>query len=118
MIRAGVDVFTSIAGGASQGLFRPIQEQGAYAVCFNTNEYAKAPGLIVGCGIMEQKKLVKELLADALAGNIQYGVTKTLGVKEGYLGFISDDPGYLNSLPTEIREKFDLFMEKLKFSEQ
>jgi simple sugar transport system substrate-binding protein len=114
MIRAGVDVFTSIAGGASQGLFRTIQEQGAYAVCFNTNEYAKAPGFIVGCGQMEQKKLVKELLADALAGNIQYGTGITLGVKEGYLNFISDDPSYLNSLPPDIREKFDSFIDDLR----
>jgi simple sugar transport system substrate-binding protein len=114
MIRAGVDVFSSIAGGASQGLFRTIQEQGAYAVCFNTNEYDKAPTFIVGCGQMEQKKLVKELLADALAGNIQFGTGMTLGVKEGYLNFISDDPGYLNSLPPEIREKFDSFMDDLK----
>jgi simple sugar transport system substrate-binding protein len=114
MIRAGVDVFSSIAGGASQGLFRTIQEQGAYAVCFNTNEYDKAPTFIVGCGQMEQKKLVKELLADALAGNIQYGTGLTLGVKESSLNFISDDPGYLNSLPPHIREKFDSFMDELR----
>jgi simple sugar transport system substrate-binding protein len=117
MIRAGVDVFASIAGGASQGLFRAIQGQGvdasAYAVCFNTSEYTRAPGLIVGCGIMEQKKLVKEILASTLAGETQYGTGKTVGVKEGYLGFISDDPSYRDNLPAEIREKFDSFMDEL-----
>ena len=114
MIRAGVDVFTAIAGGAAQGLYRTIQEQGAYAVCFNTNEYSNAPGFIVGCGIMEQKKLVKEILSNVLAGNVQYGTGRTVGVKEGYLNFISDDPGYINSLPPEIRERFDLFMDDLR----
>jgi simple sugar transport system substrate-binding protein len=64
--------------------------------------------------MMEQKKLVKELLADALAGNIEYGTTKTIGIREGYIDFISDDPGYRYSLPDEIRERFDAFMDDLR----
>ena len=52
MIDAGVDVFASIAGGAAQGIIRAAGEQGAYAVFYNTNEYSRAPGVIVGCGIM------------------------------------------------------------------
>jgi len=114
MINAGVDVFTSIAGGAAQGLVRAIRERGAYAVYFNTNEYSQAPGNIVGCGIMEQKKLVKEILADVLAGKMQYGSSRTVGVKEGYLNFIFDDPGYRDSLPPEIQDQFTVFMDDLR----
>jgi len=114
MINAGVDVFTSIAGGAAQGLVRTIKERGAYAVNFNTNDYGQAPGFIVGCGKMEQKKLVKEILADALAGKINYGGSKTVGVKEGYLDFISDDPGYRDHVPAEIQQKFDSFMDDFR----
>jgi simple sugar transport system substrate-binding protein len=83
-------------------------------VSFNTNEYQQAPGFIVGCGIMRQKKLVKEILADVLAGNISYGTTKTVGVKEGYLDFISDDPGYRDYLPAELQKQFDAFMDDLR----
>jgi simple sugar transport system substrate-binding protein len=107
-------VFTSIAGGAAQGLIRAIKEQNAYAVSFNTNEYSQAPGLIVGCGIMQQKKLVKEILADVLAGKMQYGTTMTVGVKEGYLDFIFDDPGYRNYLPAELQKQFEAFMDDLR----
>jgi simple sugar transport system substrate-binding protein len=114
MINAGVDVFTSIAGGAAQGLTRTIKERSAYSVNFNTNDYSQAPGFIVGCGKMEQKKLVKEILADALAGKINYGGAKTVGVKEGYLDFISDDPGYRDHVPTELRQKFDNFMDDFR----
>ena len=114
MIRSGVSVFTSIAGGAAQGLVHTIQDQGAYAVSFNTNEYDRAPGFIIGCGIMEQKKLVKEILADALAGKILYGTDRTVGVQEGYLDFISDDPGYRDYLPPEIQERFGAFMDELR----
>jgi simple sugar transport system substrate-binding protein len=114
MIDAGVDVFASIAGGAVQGMIRTAEQRGAYAVFHNTNEYRMAAGVIVGCGLMEQKKLVQEILADALAGKIQYGVSRTVGVKEGYLDFASDDPGYTGSLPQDIRDKFDAFMRDIR----
>ncbi|MDR0494683.1 MAG: BMP family ABC transporter substrate-binding protein [Treponema sp.] len=114
MINAGADVFSSIAGGAAQGLVRAIKERNAYAVSFNASEYDQAPGLIIGCGIMQQKKLVKEILADVLAGRIQYGNTRTVGVKEGYLDFIFDDPGYRDYLPVELQNQFNAFMGDLR----
>jgi simple sugar transport system substrate-binding protein len=114
MINAGVDVFSSIAGGAAQGLVRTIKERGAYAVNFNTNDYGQAPGFIVGCGSMEQKKLTKEILADVLAGKIQYGTCTTVGVKEGYLNFIFDDSGYRDYLPAEIKTQFSAFMDDFR----
>jgi simple sugar transport system substrate-binding protein len=114
MIDAGVDVFASIAGGAAQGMIRTATERGAYVVYHNTNEYALAPGVIIGCGIMEQKKLTQEILADVLAGKIQYGSSRTVGVKEGYLNFIADDPLYLNALPQDIRSTFGAFMDDIR----
>lgn len=110
MKTAGVDVFAAIAGGAAQGLFKVAQEQGAYIVYHNTNEYKAAPGYVVGCGSMEQKKLVKEILVDVLAGTVQYGTASVVGAKEGYLGFFFDDPAYTANLPTDIRTKFEAFM--------
>ena len=114
MMNVGVKVFTSIAGNASLGLIHTIKEKGAYAVNFNNNNYSQAPGLIVGCGIMEQKKLVLEILADFLDGKIQYGTGRTVGVQDGYLDFIFDDPGYLDHLPIEIQDKFGTFMDELR----
>jgi len=108
MMNSGVDVFTAIAGGAAQGLIKTAAERGAYIVWYNNNAYNQAPGIIAGCGIMEQKKLVIEILEEAMEGNIQYGTAQTIGVREGYLGFIFDDPGYLN-LPADIKEKFNTF---------
>ena len=113
MINAGVDVFTSIAGGAAQGMIRTIIDKNAYAVIFNNNEYSRAPGNIIGCGIMEQKKLVTEILEKAIDGNIQFGTAQSIGVKEGYLGFIDDD-NYRNSVSAGIQEKFGFFMDDLR----
>jgi simple sugar transport system substrate-binding protein len=114
MLNAGVDVFTSIAGGAAQGLIRTITERGAYSVNFNTNDYNQALGFVVGCGIMEQKKLTKEILANVLEGKIQYGTGRTVGLREGYINFIFDDPGYRNFLPAAIQEQFGAFMDDLR----
>jgi len=114
MHSAGVDVFASIAGGAAQGLFKTAKEQGAYIVFHNTNEYQAAPGFVVGCGSMEQKKLVKEILADVLAGTVTYGTASTVGLKEGYLGFFFDDPAYTANLPDDIRIKFESFMDEMR----
>ena len=113
MMDMGVDVFTSIAGGASRGMIKTAADRGAYIVSYNINEYNLAQGLVVGCGIMEQKKLVMEILSDALEGKIEYGISQTVGLKEGYLGFILDDPGYINSLPQDIRVKFEAFLDDL-----
>ncbi len=114
MKTAGVDVFAAIAGGATQGLFKVAKEQGAYIVFHNTNEYKNAPGYVVGCGSMEQKKLTKEILKDALEGTIEYGKATTVGAQEGYLGFIADDPAYTNNLPADIRNTFDAFMNDIR----
>jgi len=109
MMSSGVDVFTAIAGGAAQGLIKTAVEKGAYIVWYNTNAYHLAPGYIIGCGIMEQKKLVMEILNDVLSDKIEYGISETIGIKEGYLGFIFDDPSYQN-LPQNIRDNLSRFM--------
>ncbi|NLA92991.1 MAG: BMP family ABC transporter substrate-binding protein [Spirochaetales bacterium] len=114
MINAKVDVFAIIAGGASQGLFKVAQSQGAYIVFHNERQYDAAPGYVVGCGSMEQKKLVQEILSDALAAEIKYGEATIVGLKEGYLGFFYDDGGYRDTLPLEIREEFESFMGQLR----
>ena len=110
MINAGVDVFTSIAGGATQGLIHAIRDRGAYAVFFNTNEYDQAPGLVVGSGIVRQRELTKEILANFLEGNIQFGTARTIGAGEGYIDFIFDDPGFRDHVPADIQERFEAFM--------
>jgi simple sugar transport system substrate-binding protein len=110
MIAAGVDVFGSIAGGAAQGIIRAAAAEGAYVVVHNTAVYDLAPGVIAGCGVMEQKKLTMEILGAALAGTVEYGAAKTVGTGEGYLGFAADDPGYRALVPEDIRRKVDAFI--------
>ena len=115
MIDAGVDVFTSIAGGAAQGLLHTIRERGAYAVFFNTNEYDQAPGFVVGSGIMRQRELTYEILGNFIAGNIPFGTSVELGVPEGYVDFIFDDPGFRDHVPVYIQERLEAFVDGLRY---
>ncbi|MDR2159393.1 MAG: BMP family ABC transporter substrate-binding protein [Treponema sp.] len=114
MIAAGVDVFGSIAGGAAQGILRAAGEEGAYVVVHNISAYGLAPGVIAGCGVMEQKKLVEEILAAALAGTVEYGAAKTVGVREGYLDFAADDSGYRELVPEDIRRKLGALIDDMR----
>ncbi|MCL2271211.1 MAG: BMP family ABC transporter substrate-binding protein [Treponema sp.] len=113
MMNSGVDVFTAIAGGAAQGMIKTAADRGAYIVWYNTSVYDLAPGIILGCGIMEQKKLVMEILSEAVSGKIEYGISQTIGVKEGYLAFDFNNPLYKTGLSSGIRQKFEKFMEEL-----
>ena len=57
---------------------------------------------------------MEEILADALAGNIEYGVSHTVGVREGYLDFTGDDPGYYGYIPAELQERFAMLMDGIR----
>jgi len=113
MMDSGVDVFTSIAGGAAAGMLKTAADRGAYVLSYNTNEYNSAPGVVVGCGTIETKKLVMEILEQALNDEIVYGISETVGLKEGYLNFIFDDPGYYDNVPENIRQKFETFIREM-----
>jgi len=117
MIAGGVDVFGVIAGGAGQGLFNIAQQDGAYIVFHNTNEYATLANYIVGCGQMKQQELVEKALNDAYDGTLEYGKATTVGINEGYIDFIDTDPMYKEVLSEEVRTKFDSFLKKLRNGE-
>ena len=65
MIDTGVDVIGVICGGAAPGVFEVCKEQNKYVMYWDDNSYAKAPGVIAGCGALHQSKLVYEVVSDA-----------------------------------------------------
>jgi simple sugar transport system substrate-binding protein len=114
MLAAGVDVFISDAGGAAQGIIKTLQSEGGYMLYTNDNAYSLAPGVILGCGLVQSKKLTEEILEEALAGKIEWGKATTVGVEDGYLDFVSDDPAYTKYVPEDIRNKMAAFMQDMK----
>lgn len=110
----GVDVILPIAGGAGQGVIAAAQELGFYITWFDDNGFSQAPGLVISSTVMEQKRMASEVTKDYLEGNAAFGTARTVGVREGYVQFVQDDPLYIQSLPVKERELIDAVYTDIK----
>jgi simple sugar transport system substrate-binding protein len=104
MILGGVKVILAISGGANEGALRAAADRGAKVVWFDTNGYGLRPGTVVGSAILRQEQAAYEQTKRFLAGTLPFGSAEVVGVAEGYVDFIQDDPGYIASVSREIRE--------------
>ena len=117
MMDACVDVISTNAGGANQGTISAAKERGRYVVYFDSNEYKLAPGTILGCGVLNQKRAVYERVKMAIEGKLTFGTAEIVGFKEGYVDFADKDPDYINNVPEDIRKEMDVVLEKLRSGE-
>ena len=114
MNNAGCDVILPICGGASQGVISAAKEKGFVITWFDSNGFSKAPGIIISSTVMHQQKMAKEVTSEFLLGKTEWGVAKTVGIKEGYIEFVQDDPLYIQVVPQEIREKMADLLASIK----
>lgn len=101
--REGVDVVLPICGGAAQGVLASAVEHGMYLTFIDENSYAKAPGTVIASVATAQRFAAKEAVLEYLNGKTSWGTTKRVGIKEGYIKYISDDPLYEQSVPEDVR---------------
>ncbi|HZK19153.1 MAG TPA: BMP family ABC transporter substrate-binding protein [Treponemataceae bacterium] len=101
---SGVDVILPIAGGASQGVIAAAQKHGFYISWFDDNGFNKAPGYVISSSVMAQEKMAYEQTKKFLDGNTAFGTAKTVGIRDGYIQFILDDPLYLETVPYTMQE--------------
>ena len=113
MYNDGVDVIMSVAGGANQGVITSARENNFYLVWCDSNGYSRAEGLVVGSAMMEQERLAYEKTTEFINGSLQEGKAVVLGMKEGYVKFITDDPLYLSTVPQAIREKQEEMLNRI-----
>lgn len=117
MIDNGCDVISTISGSASVGVINSAKENNAYIVFPNDNIYEQAPGVVLGCGAMNQKELAVKILEDAYNDNINWGSAEIESIESGYIGFYSDDPLFAEHLPEEIRVEFLAWLQKVENGE-
>jgi len=103
MYNAGVDVIMPIAGGANQGVIAAARDAGFYIAWFDDNGFQKAPGLVVSSSLMAQERLAYEKTRAFLQGTLKTGEPVTLGIRDGYVSFVDDDPLYRETVPEAIR---------------
>lgn len=114
MNNAGCDVILPICGGASQGVISTANEKGIYITWFDNNGFQKAPGRIISSTVMQQEKMAYETTTEFLEGKTQWGTARTVGVSDGYIDFVQDDPLYINTVPQEIRTKMANIVSNIK----
>jgi len=104
-IGSGADVILPVCGGAAQGVYKASKEAGTHVVVFDDNQFAQAPGVVVGCAVLRQEDLAYSLTKQALEGKLAWGVAEVVGMREGYVAFLDTAPEYLSLVPEAIRAK-------------
>jgi simple sugar transport system substrate-binding protein len=106
MIDRGAPVILCVAGGANAGIVQTAAETGAKVVWFDTNGYAERPGVVIGSAVIHQDRLAYEkTLLFLETGALPFGAADMVGVAEGYVDFVEDDPHYKAAVSAEIREQ-------------
>ncbi|MDR2758483.1 MAG: BMP family ABC transporter substrate-binding protein [Spirochaetaceae bacterium] len=105
MFRGGTSVILCIAGGANEGVVQAASEAGAKVVWFDTNGYGIRPGTVVGSSVLYQDKAAYEQTKRYLEGTLPFGQAEIVGVADGFVDFVEDDPQYIAAVSPEIREK-------------
>ncbi|MDR0707317.1 MAG: BMP family ABC transporter substrate-binding protein [Treponema sp.] len=105
MIARDAKAILCVAGGANEGVVQAAYESGAKVVWFDSNGYAIRPGTVVGSSVIRQDKLAYEKTLLFLEGSLPFGASDIVGVAEGYVDFIEDDPDYKAAVSEAVREK-------------
>ncbi len=113
MKRTGCDVIMPISGGANQGVVSAAKDALFYLAWFDDNGYAKAPGLVVSSAVMAQERLAREKTSAWILGTLAKGVPSTVGLRDGYVSFVSDDAGYMATVPPELRARMEELVSRI-----
>ncbi|WP_223292632.1 BMP family ABC transporter substrate-binding protein [Breznakiella homolactica] len=117
MIRNKSAVILCVAGGANEGAVQAAAETGAKVIWYDTNGYAVRPGTVVGSAILRQDKAAYEQTRRFLDGTLPFGTAEIVGMKEGYVDFVEDDPNYIAAVSPGIREKQAALLSRLRSGE-
>lgn len=113
----GVDVILPISGGANQGVISAAKSLNFYVTWFDDNGYAKAPGLVISSITLEQQKLAKEKVSAYLENKLEFGKAQTVGIKDGYISYVCDDPDCIDYVPEVLRSKLSYVEMSIKAGE-
>jgi simple sugar transport system substrate-binding protein len=114
MIDAGVDVIMTACGGANQGVIQACQDRGKYVLYLDKDNYALAPGTIIGCSALSQEQAVYENVKAAMAGELVWGEYKILGISDGYVSFVDTNPLYEATVSADVVAEMKLFLFDLR----
>jgi simple sugar transport system substrate-binding protein len=133
MLNSGVLILLCIAGGANEGAVQAVAEvrglsdesggastasneanKAAGIIWFDTNGYAVRPPYIVGSSVVFQDKAAYNKTKLFLEGNLPFGTAEIVGVRDGYVDFIEDDPLYIAAVSETVRKEQHEMLARLR----
>jgi simple sugar transport system substrate-binding protein len=117
MIRSGIRVLLCIAGGANEGVVNTASQRNARVVWFDTNGYNIRPGTVIGSSVLYQDLAAYNLALRFLSGELPFGTAEIVGVNDGYVDFVEDDPVYIESVHEEVRRKQAAMIARIRSGE-
>ncbi len=117
MIKSGVDVILTIAGGANQGVLKTAKDNGTYVLWFDTNGYEKAPGVVIGSTALQQEKAAYQKTKLAIEGKLDFGSAEVVGVENGWVTFLNADPLFTAHVPEELQTRQAEVLNKMESSQ-
>jgi riboflavin transport system substrate-binding protein len=111
---SGAEAVLCVAGGANQGVLASAKQKGKMVLWFDDNGYAAAPGTVVGCAILRQDKAAYDKTKSYFAGKLDFGAPEIVGLAEGFVDFIQDDPLYLKTVPADVRKAQAAMLDSVK----
>ncbi len=113
----GVDIILNISGASGIGVVDAAKKRGCYVIAVDTNQNAKAPGVILGSAIKRIDLSAYEVLKGAIEGDLPYGTTKREGIASSKIGFTLSDPYFRKYVPKDIQQRMREIIEKIKRGE-
>lgn len=117
MYASGSRVILTIAGGGNQGVIASAKEQEAYVVWYDTPGLDEAPGVVIGSPFVALDKAVYERVLLAVNGELKFGEAEILGVSDGYVGFVQDDPLYRRYVSEAVRSAQGALIDSMESGE-
>ena len=104
MYATGSDIVLTIAGGGNQGVIAAARNRDRYVLWYDTSGLHEEPGVVIGSTFVALDRAAYERTLDAINGTLAYGEAEVLGVADGYVGFVQDDPLYRRHVSERVRE--------------
>ena len=105
VIKNGVDVILPICGGAAQGVISSAVNNGVYISWFDDSGFSRAPGTIIGSSTVKQAEMAEIVTKQFIEGSVKWGSADMVGMQDGFIEFVQDDPLYISAVPQDIRDK-------------
>lgn len=113
MIERGSDTILTIAGGGNQGVVSAARERGAYVLWYDDSGYEVAPGVVLGSTFVRLDAAARDAVSAAIAGELEYGVARQLGVADGMVGFDTEHPAFRDNVPIALQNEMERVLASL-----